>query len=269
MRFDTSMRGTVVTQRPAARPRWVRLHRPAILVPMLMLALVCSASVACGEASRAEFVRLLKEMNQAYAQVDHYTATFLSQERVDGELGPMQRLVLKFKKPFKVYLRWLTGKHEGRQALYPAGVDGNELWVRLPMLVGAVTVSLDPQGPRARKGSRHPITDVGIGRLLDFISDNAERGLQRGELTIEDGGQHATFDRPTRRFILHFPSDPAKGYYCMTALIDVDREHRLPIYADIFDWDGQLIERYGYVDLRLNPGLTDADFNAKNPAYGF
>jgi outer membrane lipoprotein-sorting protein len=204
-----------------------------------------------------------------YARIDHYTATFLTQERVDGELRPQQRLVLKFKKPFKVYLRWLTGKNEGRQALYPAGVDGNKLWVRVPMLVGAVTVSLDPQSPRARKGGRHPITDVGIGRLLDLISDNAYRGIQHGELTIGEDGQHATFDRPTQRYTLHWPTDPAKGYYCMTARIDVDRQYRLPIYAEIFDWDGQLIERYGYLELRLDPGLTDADFDAKNPAYGF
>jgi outer membrane lipoprotein-sorting protein len=234
-----------------------------------MLTLVCTASVACGETSPAAFVRLLNEMNQAYSRVDHYTATFLIQERVDEELRPEQRLVLKFKKPFMVYLRWLTGKNEGRQALYPAGADGNELWVRVPMLVGAVTVSLDPQSPRARKGGRHPITDVGIGQLLELFSSNAYRGLQRSEVTVEDGGQHATFDRPTQRYTLHFPTDPAKGYYCMTALIDMDREHRLPIYAEIFDWDGQMIERYGYLDLRLNPGLTEEDFDPKNPAYGF
>ena len=186
-----------------------------------------------------------------------------------GSLARTSGLLLKFKKPLKVYLRWLKGKHEGRQALYPAGVDGNELWVRLPLLVGAVTVSLDPQSPRARKGSRHAITDVGIGKLLDFITENASRGMQRGEVTIEDRGQHTTFDRPSQRYILHFPADPAKGYYCMTAIIDVDREYQLPVYAEIFDWHGQLIERYGYLDVRLNPGLTDADFDPKNPAYGF
>jgi outer membrane lipoprotein-sorting protein len=247
----------------------VRLHGPSTLVPLLTLALTCAASVAFGDVGSAEFIRLLEEMKQAYARVDHYTATFLIQERVDGELGPKQRLVLKFKKPFKVYLRWLEGKNAGRQALYPAGPDDNELWVRVPMPVGAVTVSLDPQSPRARKGSRHAITDIGIGRLLDFINDNASRGLQRGEVALEDGGQRTIFERPTHRYTLHFPADPAKGYYCMTALIDVDREHRLPIYAEIFDWNRQLVERYGYLDLRLNPGLTDEDFDPNNPAYGF
>ena len=236
---------------------------------VLMLVPVYTVSGARPEVSPAEFVQLLEEMTRAYGRVDHYTAIFLMQERLERELGPTQRLELKFKKPLKIYLRWLNGKHEGRQALYPAGIDGNELWVRQPLLVGAVTVGLDPHSPRAREGSRHAITDVGIGRLLDFISVNASRGLQRSELTIEDGDQRTTFHRPTQRYILHFPADPAKGYYCMTALIDVDREYRLPIYAETFDWDGQLIERYGYLDLHVNPGLSDEDFDPKNPAYGF
>jgi outer membrane lipoprotein-sorting protein len=259
----------VVFQRPTVRLRCTRRPGAATVAAALILALLCTASTVFGEVSPLEFGRLLRDMVQAYAQVDHYTATFLIQERVDGDLGPKQRLALKFKKPFKIYLRWLTGKHEGRQALYPAGADGNELWVRLPMLVGAMTISLDPQSPRARKGGRHPITDVGIGRLLDFVTENASQGSQRGELTIEDGGQLDTFNRQTQRFILHLPSDPSKGYYCMTALIDVDRQHQLPIYAEIYDWKGQLVERYGYIDLRLNPGLTEQDFNAKNPDYGF
>jgi outer membrane lipoprotein-sorting protein len=242
---------------------------PATLVSVLMLTLAYTASMALAKAESVPFAQVLEEMHQAYGQVDNYTATFLLQERIDRELGPNQQLLLKFKKPLNIYLRWLKGQHEGRQALYPAGVDGNELWVRLPLLVGAITLSFDPQSPRARKGSRHPITDVGIGKLLDFITDNASRGMQHGELTIEDNGQRITFGRPARRYILHFPANPASGYYCMTALLDVDHEHRLPVYAEIFDWHGQLIERYGYLDVRVNPGLSEEDFNPHNPAYGF
>jgi outer membrane lipoprotein-sorting protein len=258
-----------VTRRPTASRERLRQHDPATLVPLFTLVLAGTISVALSEADAAEFVRLLQEMKQAYAEVDHYTATFLVEERVEGELGPKQRLALKFKKPFKIYLRWLTGKNEGRQVLYPAGPDGNELWVRVPTLVGAVTVSLDPHSPRARKGGRHAITDIGIGRLLDFIDDNVHRGLQHGELSIDAGGLRTTLERPTQRFTLHFPDDPAKSYYCRTAVIDVDRDYRLPIYAEIFDWNRQLVERYGYLDLRLNPGLTDEDFDPTNPAYGF
>jgi uncharacterized protein DUF1571 len=239
------------------------------LVAALTLAIACTASGVQREVNSSAFVDVLEAMRRAYAQLDHYTATFLTQERIDGELRPEQWVAIKFKKPFQVYLRWVKGRHEGRQALYPAGADGREVLVRVPLPVGGFTVSLDPLSPRARKGNRHPITDVGIGRLVDFVAENARRGMERGEVTIEDAGQRTTFERPSHRYILHFPDHPAKGYYCMTAVVEVDHDYRLPIYAEIFDWDGQLVERYGYRDLRLNPGLTDEDFNPKNPDYGF
>jgi hypothetical protein len=216
-----------------------------------------------------EFAQLFGEFEQTYARVHDYTATFLIQEFVDGKLTPRQLIALKFQKPLKIYLRWIEGPNEGRQALYPAGVDGNQLWVRVPLLVGAVTMALDPQGPRARKGRRHAITDVGIGHLIELLGDNVRRGTHQGELTIVDGGYRTTFERPTLRYRLYFPDNPAKGYYCRTAVIDVDREHRLPIFVEVYDWNDQLVERYGYLNLRLNPGFTDEDFDAKNPAYGF
>jgi hypothetical protein len=108
----------------------------ATLVAVLTLAITCTASLAQGKTHSSVFAGVLEAMQHAYAQLDHYTATFLTQERIDGELRPEQLVALKFKKPFKVYLRWVKGRHEGRQALYPAGADGRELLVRVPLLVG-------------------------------------------------------------------------------------------------------------------------------------
>jgi hypothetical protein len=238
-------------------------------VAALTLAIACMASRVQGDTNSIAFVGVLEAMQRAYAQIDNYSATFLTQERINQELRPQQWVAIKFKKPFQVYLRWVKGRHEGRQALYPAGADGREVLVRLPLPVGGFTVGLDPLSPRARKGNRHPITDVGIGRLVDFVTESVQRGIVRGEVTIEEAGRRTTFERPSQRYVLHFPDHPAKGYYCMTAVVEVDHDYRLPIYAEIFDWDGQLVERYGYRDLRLNPGLTDEDFNPKNPDYGF
>jgi hypothetical protein len=258
-----------VRRRLAGRRRCVLLYGTVSLAAALTLAITCTASGGGREANSGAFVGVMEGMQRAYAQIDHYTATFLTQERIDGELRPEQWVAIKFKKPFQVYLRWVKGRHEGRQALYPAGADGREVLVRMPLPVGGLTVSLDPLSPRARKGNRHPITDFGIGRLVDFVTENARRGIERGEVTIEDAGQRTTFERPSHRYILHFPDEPANGYYCRTAVFEVDNHYRLPVYAEIFDWDGQLVERYGYRDLRLNPGLTDEDFSPKNPDYGF
>lgn len=43
----------------------------------------------------------------------------------------------------------------------------------------------------------------------------------------------------------------------------------MPIKIQIFDWSNRLVECYGFEDLKLNPGLTDRDFDPKNPKYQF
>jgi LysM repeat protein len=72
------------------------------------------------------------------------------------------------------------------------------------------------------------------------------------------------------------PHDPRPGdsvfvprYYAGKVLLWVDEELRLPIQALIYDFDGNLYERYEHRDLRVNVGLADADFDPRNPAYDF
>jgi Protein of unknown function (DUF1571) len=88
----------------------------------MALVVGCSVSSSGGEVSAAQFVRALEDMERTYARVDHYTVTLFVQERMDGELSPPQWIALKFKKPFKVYLRWLDGPNEGRQVLFRLGL---------------------------------------------------------------------------------------------------------------------------------------------------
>ena len=55
----------------------------------------------------------------------------------------------------------------------------------------------------------------------------------------------------------------------------VDEELNIPVRYEAYDWPAQpgdemqLLEEYSYLDVKLNVGLTDADFDDKNPAYSF
>jgi hypothetical protein len=59
------------------------------------------------------------------------------------------------------------------------------------------------------------------------------------------------------------------------ARIYVDDELQLPIRFEAYDWptqqgaEPQLIEEYTYMNLKVNQGFTDADFDVHNPAYAF
>jgi hypothetical protein len=55
----------------------------------------------------------------------------------------------------------------------------------------------------------------------------------------------------------------------------VDEEAKIPIRCERYDWPEQaggapeLVEEYTYLDVKLNNGFTDADFDPRNPSYAF
>jgi hypothetical protein len=62
--------------------------------------------------------------------------------------------------------------------------------------------------------------------------------------------------------------------FCL-ARIFVDDELKIPIRYESYDWPREaggppeLIEEYTYLDLKLNNGFTDEDFDTRNPDYHF
>lgn len=58
-------------------------------------------------------------------------------------------------------------------------------------------------------------------------------------------------------------------FYAGRLVLWIDEELALPIQIDLYDHERQLYEHYEHHDLRLNPGLTDVDFDPRNPAYHF
>ncbi len=72
------------------------------------------------------------------------------------------------------------------------------------------------------------------------------------------------------------PADPKRGaevfvprYYAGRLDVCIDRQTFLPLRVTVWDFDGTLYERYEHRDLKIDVGLTDADFDPKNPAYHF
>ena len=58
-------------------------------------------------------------------------------------------------------------------------------------------------------------------------------------------------------------------FYAGRLVLWVDDARHLPLQADLYDHNGALYEHYEHRDLAVNVGLTDADFDPKNPAYDF
>ena len=68
---------------------------------------------------------------------------------------------------------------------------------------------------------------------------------------------------------------PRKNFLFNVARIFVDDQYNIPVRYESYDWpkevggQPELIEEYTYLNLKLNNGFTDADFDIKNPNYKF
>jgi len=238
------------------------------IIPMvcLLFFLVCPP---CRGQEKMGLEDWLRQAEVLLDKTESYTAVFHKQERVKGWLKTEEIVYLKFKKPFKVYMKWVEDPGKGREILYIDGSNDNRILLRDPGFLGVVIMNLRPQGHIAMKGSRHPITDVGLEYLVKMFGDNLRRGLRSGELEYRRGTDGTVYGRRTQSVEVIFSRDPRSGYYCYRSIISLDVEKRLPIRVQIFDWEDRLIEDYGYEDLTLNAGLTEADFDRRNPKYKF
>lgn len=211
----------------------------------------------------------IRDMEAAYLEINDYTALFHKQEQINGKLREEETIFVKFKKPFKIYMKWIKNPYKGREALYVVGWNENRMMIYESTVMGGVTVNLDPKGFIAMRGNRHPITDSGIGNLVKLIGDNFTKSIKTGELEFKERGEETVYDRRTKKVELIFPRDKARGYYCYRAITNTDVEKNLPLKVQIYDWNNNLIENYGYENLKLNVGLTDTDFDPKNSDYKF
>lgn len=206
---------------------------------------------------------------EVLAGTESYTTIFHKQERLKGIFLEKETIYLKFKKPFNVYMKWIAAPNRGRELLYVDGWNKNRLKAHEGGILGIVTLNLDPRGAFAMKNNRHPVTDTGLEHLVRIIAENVRRGVQSGSIQFIDHGSETVYGSRTRKFEGILPKDRRKGYYCYRAVINVDIKKKVPVKIMIYNWDDNLIENYGYEDLRLDAGLTDSDFTPDNPEYKY
>jgi uncharacterized protein DUF1571 len=217
-----------------------------------------------------EPLRLLAEARKAFQDVRDYTCVLIKKERLRGVMQPDNVVSMKVRnRPFSIYLRWQQPKDLGNQeACYVAGKNDGKMRVHstgIPGLVG--WVSLDPTDERAKKNSNHTITEAGIGNLLNRYAKawEAEKVLNLTRVKI---GEYEFNKRRCVRVETQHPEKPDARFVSYRSVIYFDKETHLPVRAEIYDWprqggaaEGELLEVYSYVNLKLNVQLGDDAFN--------
>ncbi len=246
------------------------MTRSTVLLCLIILGLLSCLHGSATAAGAGVMLQLLSLAEKSYAGVTDYTSIFVSRERIGGTLREAETIQLKFQRPFRVYMKWLEGPSKGREGLYVAGANDGKFLIYEPRGVRKLfTAALDPQDPRVMEQSRHPVTDVGLGRLLEIVGENARRGMRAGVMQVIDRGLAQVGGQRVRRVEGILPRDPKAGYYCYRVFLAFDEENHLPIQIVVYDWNDEIVEEYTHTQLRVNPGLTDRDFDPNNREYGF
>ena len=124
------------------------------------------------------------------------------------------------------------------------------------------------------RGQKYPLTDIGIENLVLKLIERGEKDRQHGDVKVEFrknakiNGRNCTVVQVT-----HPEYRPEFDF--SLGQIFIDDQMNVPVRYVAYGWPktpGQkpeITEEYTYLNVKLNVGLTDADFDPHNPNYSF
>jgi len=235
-----------------------------------LLAVIGQSPIGDKPATMDQAIRLITQARERFEKVHDYECKLLKRERVGGVLLPESELTMKVRnEPFSVYLRcdnpsadrglevcYVAGRNHGRMHVHPNGFFS---------FIGFV--SLSPRDPRAFEKNRHCVTEAGLGNLLESTAKNwdMERSLNKTQVEIRE---EVCCGRECTRIVTIHSDRQAGSFYGYRCMLWLDKETLLPLGAETYDWPrlgsppgGDLLERYRFLDIRCNVGLSDNIFN--------
>lgn len=222
-------------------------------------------------------IRWAEKEKPKISQIQDYTAIMTKQENINGVVQEAQVMEIKVRhNPLSFYLKFRYPKKlNGQEALYVTGQNDNKLighGVGVERTFG--TQKIPPDGFIAMRGNKYPITEMGVLNLVDRLLEVGYKDSKYGECDVKYI-ENVKVDQRECTLIQVVHPVPRKNFIFHIARIYVDKEMNLPIRYESYDWpkapgeEPVLIEAYTYRNLKLNVGLTDADFDYRNPEYSY
>jgi hypothetical protein len=217
-----------------------------------------------------EPLRLAAQALKAYQETRDYSCTLIKTERIKGQMQPENVILMKVRAdPFGVSFKWIEPKQfAGQEVCYAVGHNKGMMRVKPHGLIGlSGFVSIDPADPRALENSHHNITEAGIGNLIQRTIKGWEtdKRLNKTQVHVAD---YEFNKRPVTRVETIHADDGDGAFKYYRSVIYFDKENHLPVRAEAYDWprkggnkEGELLEVFSFVDLKLNVNLPENTFD--------
>lgn len=223
-------------------------------------------------------IRWAHEGKENLDKIQDYSATVVKRERIGNKLSEYEYLFVKIRKePFSVYIYFMgPAAVKGREVIYVKGRNDGKMWAHSTGLQKTLlgTLSLLPTGRIAMYNQRYPLTEIGLMNLVDRLIEIGERDMKYGECEVQFFEGAKINDRSCTCIQVMHPV-PRRNFLFHLARIFVDDELNIPIRYEAHSWPEKpggppvLLEEYTYLDIKINNGFTDADFDIRNPRYKF
>ena len=208
-----------------------------------------------------------------------YTAVLSRRERIGEQEMPPSAMEVKIRNPraeqdFSIYVRFTEPENtRGREVIWVEGKNENKIVAHEAGLLGLLRIVQPPNSFVAMVGNRYPITETGLLRLMQKLTQYGLRDRKHGKCEVEILEEIEMADILCTRLRIIHPKKQ-KPFTFHIAEIDMDMQRMIPIRLATCDWpsEGQnpaLIEEYIYHNIKLNVGLKDIDFDPDNPAYDY
>jgi len=239
------------------------------------------------EATLEDVLQLAREgLTELQKNINDYTAHVIKQERIGGILRPPEEMDLKLQteqtengkviRPMRVYLRFTSPvSMAGQEVIWDPQANDNKLVAHGAGLLNVMRVSLKPDSFLAMTGNRYPITQIGLTNLVRKLIERGELDQQTAAATVSITEGHLEGDRECKLIRVVHTEPTGRPDDFSLAEIAIDSQRQIPLRYTAFGWPEEgssappLLESYTYLDVELNVGLTDADFDPDNPDYDF
>ncbi|MGI9474848.1 MAG: DUF1571 domain-containing protein [Rubripirellula sp.] len=221
------------------------------------------------------------------ANINDYTAVLVKRERIDDSIGAHEFMSVKIRnrkvvggrlvQPMSVYISFLKPSTvKGREVIYVEGKNDGNIIAHEGGFKGKFlpTVTIPPDGMLAMRGQRYPMTEIGVENLIVKLIERGQQARQFPDVQCEFRKNARVQDRTCTVLQVTQPTkQPTLEFY--KAQVFIDDEINVPIRYIAYDWpkregvQPEVLEEYNYLNLKVNVGLTDADFDPRNPAYNF
>lgn len=246
-----------------------------------------SQSAVASEHPLDPVLRLAREILVHIQQDVHdYQGKLIKRERIGGSLGAEVQMEFKIRTardasadhpaaPLSAYLKFLEPwSARGREVIWVEGKNNNKLIGHEGGFKNLLRVELEPRGVLAMMDNKYPITEIGLTKLAEKLIEKGERDREVGLCEVQILDDQKVGDRPCQLIQVTHP-DRDQRFDFHIAQIFIDTQRQIPLRYAAFLWpekegaEPPLEEEYTYLNVELNVGLTDSDFDPENSDYQY